>query len=278
MKPEIEIFCEGLDHPEGLAFGPDGSLYCGGEAGQIYRVAPDGKNVEVVGNTGGFNLGLAFSPEGWLLVCDCKQGTLWRFDPHTRQLDVFAKEINREPLGHLNFPVFCRDGSFFVSESGKWGQADGRVLHFSPSGEGTVCLREVDFPNGLALSADESTLFIVLSACDSVARAKVSPELKSEMPEIYASGLESVPDGLALDSTGTLFISCYGNNNIWKVQPDGSIELYATDPTSLLLNRATNIAFGGEDLKSLFVANLGGWHISRLPVATPGQRLAGKTL
>ena len=35
-------FADGLDHPEGVTVGPDGTVYAGGEAGQIYRVALDG--------------------------------------------------------------------------------------------------------------------------------------------------------------------------------------------------------------------------------------------
>ncbi|MFM8485773.1 MAG: hypothetical protein ACKOCH_05525, partial [Bacteroidota bacterium] len=55
-------FASGLDHPECVAVHPDGSVWAGGEAGQIYRISPDGRVVEEVANTGGFVLGLAFSP------------------------------------------------------------------------------------------------------------------------------------------------------------------------------------------------------------------------
>jgi hypothetical protein len=31
MTPKLSIFAEGLDHPEGVAVHPDGSVWCGGE-------------------------------------------------------------------------------------------------------------------------------------------------------------------------------------------------------------------------------------------------------
>ena len=55
---EVRNFVVGLDHPEGLAVGRDGAIYAGGEAGQVYRIAPDGKHVETIANTGGFCLGV----------------------------------------------------------------------------------------------------------------------------------------------------------------------------------------------------------------------------
>ena len=43
MQPQIslqefEIFAEGLDHPEGLAFDAEGNLWAGGELGQVYKI------------------------------------------------------------------------------------------------------------------------------------------------------------------------------------------------------------------------------------------------
>ena len=48
MRPLIpldrfQIFADGLDHPEGLAFDADGALWAGGELGQIYRIDARGR-------------------------------------------------------------------------------------------------------------------------------------------------------------------------------------------------------------------------------------------
>src|SRR6185369_17844506 len=67
IAPEIaiarfEIFANGLDHPECLAFDRDGILWAGGEAGQIYRVSHDGE-VETIATLGGFSGGIAWTPD-----------------------------------------------------------------------------------------------------------------------------------------------------------------------------------------------------------------------
>ncbi len=36
------------DHAEGVAVAREGTLYAGGEAGQVYRISPDGKKSEVL--------------------------------------------------------------------------------------------------------------------------------------------------------------------------------------------------------------------------------------
>lgn len=62
----FRVFADGLDHPEGLAFDADGTLWAGGELGQIYRIDARGR-VREVAKLGGFNLGLTFSLAG--VVC-----------------------------------------------------------------------------------------------------------------------------------------------------------------------------------------------------------------
>ena len=46
---------------------PDGTIWAGGEAGQIYKISADGKDIKEVANTGGFILGIAFrrTAHGW---------------------------------------------------------------------------------------------------------------------------------------------------------------------------------------------------------------------
>ena len=51
---EVRTLATGLDHPEGVALGPDGLIYAGGEAGQVYRVYPDTGSVELSTDTYGY--------------------------------------------------------------------------------------------------------------------------------------------------------------------------------------------------------------------------------
>jgi len=94
MHPLLEkavVFADGLDHPECVAVHPDGTLWAGGEAGQIYRISPDGSEVEEVANTGGFILGIAFNPGAeWMVICDLGLKCLWKLDLGSMQLEKFS--------------------------------------------------------------------------------------------------------------------------------------------------------------------------------------------
>ena len=68
---DVAVFAEGLDHPEGIAWGPDGYAYAGGEAGQLYRidmVRREATQFAVV--AGGFILGLALDAANNIYACD----------------------------------------------------------------------------------------------------------------------------------------------------------------------------------------------------------------
>ena len=206
-KIKVTQFASGLDHPEGLAFDREGNLWAGGEAGQIYRISPDGKKVECVANTGGFNLGLAFSPEGCLLVCDCGGRKLWRYEPSKGKLSVFADKVAGRALGHMNFPVFDKDGVLYVSESGTWGKRDGMVHRFTPDGRGETWLKNIHFANGLALDAAESALYIVQSTQENVLRPPTLANGKAGRPSIFVQNVVHVPDRHAIDSDGVFNVS-----------------------------------------------------------------------
>lgn len=252
--PEIpierfEIFANGLDHPECLAFGDDGVVWAGGEAGQVYRISADGA-VETVANLGGFCGGVAWSPYGDLWVC-CPAHGVVRVGASGEWSVVASGMICP------NYGLFDAAGNYYVTDSGNWKKRNGRLLRIAPDGSQETILADYGYTNGLAL--DGKTLYMVESDTDRVFAIDVA----SGRARVFAENVGRLPDGLALDPEGRLYASCYASDDIHRIEPDGRTRLWAYDRWAILLSRPTNLAFRDG---YVYVANLGRTTITRARV------------
>lgn len=276
MRPLIplehfELFADGLDHPEGLAFDLDGQLWAGGELGQLYRIDGRGR-VKEIACVGGFNLGVTVSPGQDIFLCNLKKHSLIQVDRKGRVLRSWDRAGSYR-FKTPNFAVFDSEGNLYFSDSGEWMQDDGRVLVLRPSGKVEIFAGPFAFPNGLSLSADERTLFIVESTADRVTALAIRPDGTAGKRRVLARNLQRVPDGAGLDAGGNLYVTCYASDNIYKVTPDGKVSLFAYDPYGTMIARPTNVAFGQDGY--MYFANLGRWHVCRVKTDIEGQPLAG---
>jgi gluconolactonase len=273
--PEIpierfEIFATGLDHPECVAFDRDGNLWAGGEAGQVYRIDPKGR-VETIATLGGFTGGIAFSPAGELIVCNPSLGLVNVRPNGSHQL--FAGDVAGQKWICPNYPVFDRDGNLYVTESGKWKQNNGCVARYTPDGRCTVVAGPFGYANGLALTADGRTMYMAESDTRRIWRFDVNPSdgwLSDQT--VIAEPVGRLPDGLALDESGNVYVACYASDDIHLISPTGERTWFAHDSNGINLGRPTNIAFGVADDERdvMYVSNLGRYTVVR--VRLPGVR------
>jgi gluconolactonase len=270
---EVRIFATGLDHPEGVAVGSDGTVYAGGEAGQVYRISPDGKRVETIASTGGFCLGITLDQEDNVIVCDCGNRMLYKIT-QSGEVSVLADSADGRPFSNPNFSVFDSRGNLYFSDSGDWKKSTGVIYRLSPDGKVTLFAGGTfHFANGLALDADEKYLYVVESTLNRVLRIKIRSDLTAAPPEVFVEDIASVPDGLAFDQAGNLYVTTYGSSAVYRVSPQGKVSLLCQDVEGELLCLATNCAFTGKDFDQLLVANLGHHHLSILDLRTKGQPL-----
>ncbi len=268
----FQSFAEGLDHPEGLAFDADGMLWAGGELGQIYRIDRRGR-VKEIARLGGFCLGLTFSKKQELYVCNFKRKALIHLNRKGRVLDCI-EQVGSRKLMTPNFSVFDSERNLYFSDSGEWNEGNGCVYRLRANGRAEYFAGPFAFANGMSLSADEKTLYVVQTQRDNVMRIPIRADGRAGKPQVYASGLESTPDGAALDTEGNLYVTTYATHSVYRVAPDGSVSLFAKDPSATMLAAPTNAAFGGNSFDEMYFANLNRWHICRVKPGVRGQLLA----
>lgn len=274
MIEKAIVFAEGLDHPECIAVHPDGSLWAGGEAGQIYHITENGKKVEEVASTGGFILGIAFSPGAeWMAICDLGKNCMWRMDMSDYSLEKLI--VTNHQFNIPNYAVFDRKGNLYVSESGEFKEKLGKVIKYDTNGLGQVWSDELfEFANGMAMDKGETHLYIVSSFLPGVERIVINPDGSPGTREVYCTLPKTIPDGISFDDDENLYVSCYTPNSIYKVTPERMITVFVEDWEAHTLSNPTNTAFGGKNFDQLFIANLGRWHITKIDVGVKGLKLA----
>ncbi len=263
-----------FDHPEAVAWGPDGHAYAGGEAGQLYRFDLEGRRIEQVAQVkGGFLLGLAHDAKANTYACDDRSACVHRITPEG-VVTSYASGNGSQKMRVPNYPVFDDRGNLYVSDSGTWGARDGFIWKVAPGG---VCetwdRRANGFTNGMCLSADGRHLYVVESSPPLISRIAINEDGSAGERSVLVELPRQVPDGVALDMNGDLYISLYNPNIVYRYTRGGKLITLYDDWEQLMLVAPTNIAFGGHDLKTLIIANLCGWAVHKAPMAVAGLKL-----
>jgi sugar lactone lactonase YvrE len=170
--------------PEHVALGPDGKLYVAVDGGKIIRMQADGSVPEVWANSGGRVLGFDFDAAGRLIAADAMRGLLAIDSGPERTITVLADHVQdhgqSDPIRYADAVVVAKNGKIYLSDASRHFGAKqfggtfnasvldivehdptGRILEYDPATRQLrVVLHGLSFANGLALSADESALFV----------------------------------------------------------------------------------------------------------------------
>lgn len=269
---EFTSLCEGLDHPEGVAIGPDGTLYAGGEAGQIYRISPEGV-VKQIASIDGFALGLTVDGENNIYVCETTGKTVKRAAPDGT-VSVYSTGTSDQPMVAPNYSVFDAAGNLYVTDSGHWNGKDGRILVVRPNGTTELFTDQIKaFPNGAALSPDTQWLYVVSSELPGIERVRIQDNGTAGEVETVLDLPRNVPDGIAFNKDGALFIACYSPSVIYQLRKDGTLDVLGYDWQNTQLAAPTNIVFYGPQRTTMIIGSLSRWHLTSIEMEVPGLPL-----
>lgn len=194
-----------------------GSVFTGTEDGSVWRVAPDGSDVERVARTGGRPLGIEIDGDGRLVICDSHRGLL-RVDPASGSVELIADAVEGRPMVFCNNPAVASDGEIWFSDSStkhpleRWRRElvedtrTGRLLRLPPGGEPSVVLDGLAFANGVALSAGEDFVAVAETGGRSVVRRWLSGP-RAGMRDLLAQNLPGYPDNIARGSDGLIWVT-----------------------------------------------------------------------
>lgn len=272
---DVAMLVDGLDHVEGVAWGLDGYCYAGGEAGQIYRVDIEQGTATQIADTGGFILGLALDANHNIYACDTGNRAVMKITANGSVVSKYATGAPHEPFYTPNYPAFDAYGNLYVCDSGDWKSDNGKIFKVKPGGDAEVWTRKLcEFPNGLCFGPSGNSLFVAMSLNPPrVAEVRIDSDGSAGDIRTVVEIPGAVPDGVAFDTDGNLYIACYRPDRIYRFSSDGELEVLADDFEGTIIAAPTNIAFCGVNRDILLSANLGRWHITRYDTGAKGIAL-----
>jgi sugar lactone lactonase YvrE len=262
---KLDFVAGDYDLVEALRVDQQGRLYFSEmfRDGGIFRRSPDGQ-IECIVKGRRAAGGMAFR-EGGGLVLNGRGMALW--DEQTGELRDIFTQWEGAPILHLNDLTVTPEGSVIT---GSWGfelpdthDVAESVTTDSPGQLPTGSLFRVDargkvtklddgivVSNGMGFSPDYRLFYVADSGTASIIVYDVGPGWTLVNRREFARITAGVPDGLAVDVEGGVWVACYGGGEVVRLRPDGNPDRRVKIPAV----KATTLVFGGPDLRDLYIS------------------------
>ncbi len=284
---------------EGPAFDAGGNLYFSDIVGnRIYCMTPDGSRSIFRDDSGRTN-GNTFDAQGRLISCEGAEfgpggrRRVVRSDLKTGSIEVLTDRFEGKRYNSPNDVVVDGMGRiwftdpYYADDRSSLEMTEEAVYRIDLDGNVSRVLTQpaIERPNGLAVTPDNKTLFIIDSHTRPGGNRKVwafeiAPDgtLRSQKL-VFDFGRGRGGDGMRLDQRGNLWVAA----GILLPRHAGETDdvpagVYVITPSGEMLGRipipedlCTNLAFGGPERKTLFVT--AGKTIFKIPVAVSGYAL-----
>ncbi len=303
---KLEKIYEGGHLTEGVAVAPDGTVFfsditfttqTGMQAGHILRYDPKTGKTVVYRSPSGMSNGLKFDAQGRMVVAegaDYGGRRITRTDLTTGKSIILAGLFEGKPFNSPNDIAIDAQCRIYFSDPRYLGreaieQPVMAVYRLDPDGKLYRVITDASKPNGVAISPDQKTLYVVTNDDGHLGvdqMPKGTPARKGRMElsayDLHPDGSatfnrrlvnyapEDGPDGLVCDASGNLFVAVRNEKRfgIYVYSSSGEELAYLATP-----ERPTNVGFGrGAEATTLYIT--AGGSVYRIKTQKPGYQLA----
>jgi gluconolactonase len=252
MTYDFELLASGFGTIEGPTVDAEGTLYFSDVfQGGVFRLAADGGVTTVVPKRKGV-AGITLHRDGGIIVSGRDLSHVKDGESRTVLRPDALPERGGAPVTGFQDMTADAAGRLFagtVRTNEDRHQVPGELVMIDT--DGTVTLPyHIAHPNGITFSAGEQMLFHADSFRRSLLVSRVDdsgvPRLEREISTLDCPG---VPDGMASDEEGLIWIAFYDGGQIVRMSPNGEVVERIPAPA----REVTNLCFGGRDGRELYV-------------------------
>jgi len=218
--------------------------------------------------------GLGFRPDGSLLIVSTENRQLLRYDGEAVTTIADLSDVAPADLGDM---VVDHLGRAYIGSQAFHG---GVLVRVDPDDSVSVVAQDLDFPNGMAITADHKTLIVAESIGRRLSAFSIGDGGELSHRRVFADGLDGPPDGISLDADGGVWTSMTLAHQFERIVEGGEV----THRIDIGDRTAIACMLGGSGRRTLFMLSstdaypkrLIGTRLSRLDtviVDTPGAGL-----
>ncbi|MFZ0831836.1 MAG: SMP-30/gluconolactonase/LRE family protein [Mycobacterium sp.] len=217
--------------------------------------------------------GLGFRPDGTLLITSTERRQILRYDGET--VTVLA-DLAADVPADLGDMVVDYRGRAYVGSQARQG---GVIVRVDPDGSTEIVAGGLDFPNGMVITPDSTTLVVAESIGRRLTAFTVGPDGGLCDRRIFAGGLDGPPDGITLDADGGIWAAMTLAHAFERIVEGGAV----TERIDMGDRAAIACMLGGPERRTLFLLSstdaypqrLVGTKLSRLDAVTADVGGAG---
>jgi sugar lactone lactonase YvrE/enterochelin esterase-like enzyme len=239
-----ELVGQGYNFTEGTAANASGDAFFQDiPNGKTYRVGGDGKPIPLAIDSKKAS-GTSFGPDGRRYTCTGSQEIL-SYSP-AGDVKLVADSIKGNDL------VVAHNGNIYVT-SPNGSDKPGKIILVTPKGEKKVVDEGIKFPNGAALTPDQTQLYVTESASHWIWVYTIMPDgslaNKQRFGWLHVPDTQenAWPDGLKCDTAGRVYTA--SRMGVQILDQIGRVNAILPVPSG----QASNVCFGGSAFNILYV-------------------------
>lgn len=241
---------------EGPTSDREGNLYFSDiPAERVLKLDPKGE-LSVFREKSNRSNGLKVNAKGEIVACEMA-GRIVAISPDGKEVRVLADKYNDKRFNAPNDLIIDKEGGIYFSDPSFGApnplpQEKQGVYYIDPEGKVTRLIEDLDKPNGVTLSPDEKTLYVIPTGPAEMLAYEIESPGKLGKRRVFCKleGKDNKPgtggDGATVDSKGNVYIT--STLGVQVFDPEGKLLGIIPIP-----EQPANVAFGGKDMKTLYV-------------------------